>query len=62
MQYRITDPDTNEEIRRKGINTRHHVQWHEAFAGGTRIIMAVEGTAQKNLTRLIEELQASDIR
>jgi hypothetical protein len=44
-----------QEIRRMGTNSRHHVEWNEAFAGGTRVIMAVEGATKKNLTRLVQE-------
>lgn len=61
MQYWITDPENGEEIWRRGINSRHQVQWNEAFAGGTRVIMAVEGATQKNLTELIKALEASDL-
>jgi len=58
----LTDPATGEEIWQTGINTRHQVEWNEAFAGGTRVIMAVEGATKKNLTRLIEALAASDLQ
>lgn len=62
VQYWLTDPETGAEIWQTGINSRHQVQWNEAFAGGTRIIMAVEGATKKNLTRLIEALAASDLQ
>lgn len=62
MQYWIIDPITGEEIWRRGINSRHQVQWNDAFAGGTRVIMAVEGATQKNLTELIKALDRSDIQ
>jgi hypothetical protein len=62
VQYWLVDPASGSEIWRKGINSRHQVQWNEAFAGGTRIIMAVNGATQKNLTRLVESLAASDLR
>lgn len=62
MQYWVEDARTGEELWRDGVNTRHQVQWNDAFAGGTRIIMAVEGATQKNLTALIEGLDSSDIR
>ena len=62
VQYWLVDPRTGEEIWRKGINTRHHVKWNEAFAGGTRIIMAVEGATKKNLTRLVQALSATELR
>lgn len=62
VQYWLVDPATGREVWRKGINTRHHVEWNEAFAGGTRIIMAVEGATKKNLARLVEELAASDLK
>lgn len=62
MQYWMEDPRTGEEVWRDGVNTRHQVQWNDAFAGGTRVIMAVEGATQKNLTALIEELDKSGIR
>jgi hypothetical protein len=62
VQYWLVDPSTGKEVWRKGINARHQVQWNEAFAGGTRIIMAVNGATQKNLTRLVEALAASDLR
>lgn len=61
VQYWLVDPRTGTEIWRKGINTRHHVEWNEAFAGATRIIMAVEGATKKNLTQLVRELSASDL-
>lgn len=61
MQYWISDPVTEAEIWRRGINSRHQVQWNEAFAGGTRIIMAVEGATQKNLTKLIRALEESEL-
>ncbi|MCB1870125.1 MAG: hypothetical protein KDI43_16810 [Gammaproteobacteria bacterium] len=61
VQYWLVDPQTGEEIWRKGINTRHHVNWNEAFAGGTRIIMAVEGATKKNLTQLVQELSIADL-
>ena len=56
VQYWLVDPATGQEVWRKGINTRHHVEWNEAFAGATRIIRAVEGATKKNLLRLVEEL------
>lgn len=62
VQYWLVDPATGQEVWRKGINARHQVQWNEAFAGGTRIIMAVNGATQKNLTRLIEALAALELR
>ncbi len=62
VQYWLVDPASGQEVWRKGINTRHHVGWNEAFAGGTRIIMAVEGATQKNLTQLIKALATSDLR
>ena len=62
VQYWLVNPRTREEIWRKGINTRHQVKWNEAFAGGTRIIMAVEGATQKNLTRLVRALSELDLR
>ena len=61
VQYWLIDERTGEEIWRKGINTRHHVNWNEAFAGGTRIIMAVEGATKKNLTQLVHALERSDL-
>jgi hypothetical protein len=62
VQYWLVDPRTGEEIWRKGINTRHHVDWNEAFAGGTRIIMAVEGATKKNLTQLVQSLASIDLK
>jgi hypothetical protein len=62
VQYWLVDEKTGEEIWRKGINTRHHVNWNEAFAGGTRIIMAVEGATKKNLTQLVQALASSDLK
>lgn len=62
VQYWMVDPRSGRDVWRKGINTRHRVQWNEAFAGGTRGIMAIEGATQKNLVRLIEELEAAGIR
>jgi hypothetical protein len=62
VQYWLTDPATGEELWQAGINSRHQVKWNEAFAGGTRVIMAVEGATKKNLTRLIEALAASDLQ
>jgi len=62
VQYWLVDTKTGEEIWNKGINTRHHVNWNEAFAGGTRIIMAVEGATKKNLTHLVEALSSSDLQ
>lgn len=62
VQYWVTNSATSEEVWQTGINTRHQVKWNEAFAGGTRIIMAVEGATKKNLTQLIEELAASDLQ
>ncbi len=62
VQYWLVDPHTGKEIWRKGINSRHHVEWNEAFAGGTRIIMAVEGATKKNLTRLVQELSTADLQ
>lgn len=62
VQYWLVDPKTGMEFWRKGINTRHHVEWNEAFAGGTRIIMAVEGATKKNLTQLVQALSAADLR
>ena len=56
------DQPTGKQIWRKGINTRHQVEWNEAFAGGTRIIMAVEGATKKNLATLIRALSESDLR
>jgi len=61
VQYWLVDPDTEEEIWRKGINSRHQVQWNEAFAGATRTIMAIEGAAQKNLTQFIRALEQSGL-
>lgn len=61
VQYWLVDPASGDEIWRKGINTRHHVEWNEAFAGGTRIIMAVEGATKKNLARLVEALQEAEL-
>ena len=61
MQYWLIDPASGDEIWRTGINTRHQVKFNEAFAGGTRIIKAVEGATQKNLTELINDLAASDV-
>lgn len=40
VQYWLVDPATGREVWRKGINTRPHVEWNEAFAGATRIIRA----------------------
>ena len=62
VQYWVVDPATGREVWRKGINTRHQVQWNEAFAGGTRGIMAIEGATQKNLIRLVKHLEAADLR
>ena len=62
VQYWLVDPATGQEVWRKGINTRHHVEWNEAFAGATRIIMAVEGATQKNLLRLVQELSDSPLQ
>ena len=62
VQYWLVDPATGKEVWRKGINARHQVQWNEAFAGGTRVIMAVNGATQKNLTRLVEALADSELR
>jgi hypothetical protein len=62
VQYWLVDPQSGKEIWRKGINTRHHVEWNEAFAGGTRIIMAVEGATKKNLTQLVQALSAADLQ
>ena len=56
VQYWLVDPHSGEEIWRKGINTRHQVQWNEAFAGATRIIRAVEGATKKNLSQLVTAL------
>jgi hypothetical protein len=61
VQYWLTDAHSGEEIWRKGINTRHHVNWNEAFAGATRIIMAVNGATQKNLTQLVQALSSSSL-
>ena len=61
VQYWLVDQQTGEEFWRKGINTRHHVNWNEAFAGGTRIIMAVEGATKKNLTQLVQALSTADL-
>jgi len=61
VQYWLVDPRTGEEIWRKGINTRHQVKWNEAFAGGTRIIKAVEGATKQNLTQLVQELSRADL-
>jgi len=61
VQHWLVDPDTDEEIWRKGINSRHQVQWNEAFAGGTRTIMAIEGAAQKNLAQFIRALEQSGL-
>ncbi|MCB1760034.1 MAG: hypothetical protein KDI68_09695 [Gammaproteobacteria bacterium] len=62
VQYWLVDPGSGEEFWRKGINTRHHVNWNEAFAGGTRVIMAVEGATKKNLTQLVQALSNADLR
>jgi len=61
VQYWLVDPRTGEEIWRKGINTRHQVKWNEAFAGGTRIIKAVEGATKKNLMQLVQALSSADL-
>ncbi|MEZ5542100.1 MAG: hypothetical protein R3F42_08655 [Pseudomonadota bacterium] len=61
VQYWLVDPRTGEEIWRKGINTRHHVEWNEAVAGGTRVIMAVEGATKKNLTQLVQALASANL-
>lgn len=61
VQYWLVDPRAGDEIWRKGINTRHQVQWNEAFAGATRIIRAVEGATKKNLTRLVKALQQAQL-
>jgi len=61
VQYWLVDAANGEEIWRRGINSRHQVQWNEAFAGGTRTIMAIEGAAQKNLAQFIEALEGSDL-
>lgn len=61
VQYWVTDAATGRELWRKGINTRHTVNWDEAFAGATRIILAVEGATKKNLTRLVNALAASEL-
>ena len=62
VQYWLVDPKSGEEIWRKGINTRHQVMWNEAFAGATRIIMAVEGATKKNLTQLVNALAAAELQ
>lgn len=56
VQYWLVEPRRGEEIWRKGINSRHQVNWNEAFAGATRIIMAVEGATKENLTQLVQAL------
>ena len=61
VQYWLVDPASNEEVWRKGINTRHQVMWNDHFAGATRIIKAVEGATQKNLTQLTQELAAANL-
>ena len=61
VQYWLVDPATGRQVWRKGINTRHHVEWNEAFAGATRIIRAVEGATKKNLLRLVEELSSTPL-
>jgi len=61
VQYWLVDPHTGDQIWRKGINTRHQVEWNEAFAGGTRIIMAIEGATKKNFATLIRALSDSDL-
>lgn len=61
VQYWLVDPSTGEEIWRKGINTRHQVMWNDHFAGATRIIKAVEGATQKNLTQLTQGLAEADL-
>ena len=61
VQYWLVDPDSGEEIWRKGINTRHQVMWNEAFAGATRIIRAVEGATKKNLSQLVAALSRADL-
>lgn len=62
VQYWLVDPHTGEEFWRKGINTRHHVEWNEALASATRIIMAVEGATKKNLSQLVHELSGADLK
>jgi len=61
VQYWLVETDTGNEIWRKGINTRQKVNWNEAFAGGTRIIMAINGATKKNLSGLIEALSKADL-
>lgn len=62
VQYWLVDPTNGREFWRQGINTRHHVEWNEALAGATRIIMAVEGATQKNLRALVQALVDSDLQ
>ena len=61
VQYWLIHTGTGKEIWRKGINTRHRVDWNEAFAGGTRVIMAINGATKKNLSGLIEALSKADL-
>lgn len=61
VQYWLVDTETGREIWRKGINTRHKVNWDEAFAGGTRVIMAINGATQKNLSRLVLALAKAEL-
>ena len=60
VQYWLVDPQTGEEIWRKGINTRHHVTGMRRSPVAHASLWPSK-VRPKNLTQLVQELSIADL-
>ena len=59
--YQLVDSQTGHALLTETIVARHTARAGEAFFGGTRLRLAVEGAARENIRLLLERLQGLEI-
>jgi hypothetical protein len=56
VEYTVSKIETKERVWRKAISSAYTAAFSEAFIGATRLRMATEGAARKNIEQVMQEL------